>query len=285
MKVEKIYKCLQILVLIIIISLSSLASDQLVIHFLDVGQADSIFIQLPNGQNMLIDAGNNADGPFVVNYLQDHKITKIDYLIGTHPHEDHIGGIDDVTKSFNIGHIYMPPVTHTTRTFKDILTAFQANNKKIIPAKAGLTIIDQDNLKACFLSPLRDNYKELNEWSAVLKLRYKEISFLFTGDAEEINEIEIISSPVTSLDSDVLKVGHHGSDSSTSIAFVKAVTPSYAVISVGKDNRYDHPSPDIIDRLEAHGAIVLRTDELGTIIARSDGTTLKFYKLIQLNTH
>lgn len=260
--------------LITILTIATYAD--LTIHYLDVGQADSILLQLPNNQNMLIDAGNNADGDFVVDYIEDQGITKIDYLVGTHPHEDHIGGLDFVIKSFDIGKIYLPRAKHTTKTYEDVLRAIKVKDKKIILAKAAVNILNKPDLEAYFLSPVREDYDELNEWSAVLKLEYGNTSFLFTGDAEEINEFEILLSSSMKPDADVLKVGHHGSDSSTSEAFLAAVSPRYAVISVGKDSDYGHPSPVVLDRLRDHNVKVFRTDLQGTIICTSDGENITF---------
>ena len=271
-----------IFILFLLTSASIVSAFELIVHFLDVGQADSILLQLPNNETMLIDAGNNADGDFVVNYIHNLGIIKIDYLIGTHPHEDHIGGLDDVINSFEIGQIYMPRVTHKTKTFEDVLLAIKAKDKKITSAKARVTIIDEPDLKAYFLSPSRDDYEDLNHWSAVLKIEYGNTSFLFTGDAEEINEFEMLASSALKPDADVLKVGHHGSDSSTSEPFLDAVAPQYAVISVEKDNNYGHPSPIVLDNLYQRDITVLRTDELGTIKCFSDGEKIRFNKLYKV---
>jgi len=264
-------------VVLVLLSINVEAND-LSIHFLDVGQADSIFLKLPDGLTILIDGGNNDDGDDVVNYLQKQGVSRIDYLIGTHPHEDHIGGLDDVILSLEIGQIYMPQVTHTTKTFEDLLLAIKEKGKRITAAKRGVTIIDQPELKAYFLSPARNDYEELNHWSAVLKLEYGYTSFLFMGDAEEYNEFEILTMSSVRPYADLLKVGHHGSDSSTSVAFLEAVMPRYAVISVGKDNDYGHPSPVVLNRLNEHGVEVYRTDEPGTIICHSDGKIIWFDK-------
>lgn len=149
-------------ILFLLTTSSILSANELIVHFLDVGQADSILLQLPNDETMLIDAGNNGDGDFVVNYIHNLGILKIDYLIGTHPHEDHIGGLDDVIKSFEIGQIYMPRVTHTTKSFEDVLLAIKAKDKKINSAKARIAILAEPDLKAYFLSPSRDDYEDLN---------------------------------------------------------------------------------------------------------------------------
>ncbi len=251
-------------------------TGELIIHFLDVGQADSILLELPNNEIMLIDAGNNSDGRKVVSYLRDKGIDTIDYLIGTHPHADHIGGLDDVIDNFEIGMIYLPQVIHTSKTFEDVLLAVQRKGKKITPARAGVSILNESELKIYFLSPIRNDYDDLNHYSAVIKVDFLNKSFLFTGDAEIPNEEEMIEKYGSSLKSHVLKVGHHGSNTSTSEEFIEKVVPDYAVISVGKDNSYGHPSALVIQRLQNHGVKIYRTDLQGTIIARSDGQQILF---------
>lgn len=145
---------------------SNQPSGQLKVHFIDVGQADSILVQFPNGQNMLVDAGNNDDGPAVVSYLKSRGVSRIDYLVATHPHEDHIGGMDNVIRAFGIGQVYMPRVTTTTKTFEDVLLAVKEKGLKISTARAGVTVLDQGNLKVNFVAPCGSNYENLNNWSA-----------------------------------------------------------------------------------------------------------------------
>jgi competence protein ComEC len=248
-------------------------TGKLVVSFIDVGQGDSELLQLPDGQNMLIDAGTNETGSAVVSYLNSKGIKKIDYLIATHPHEDHIGGMDNVIKGFDIGSIYMPKVTTTTKSFEDVLNAIKLKSLKIIPGKAGLTIFDQNGLKISFVAPCGSNYEDLNNWSIVTKVQFGNTSFLLTGDAQELSESEMLKSGVN-LKADVLKVGHHGSYSSTSPAFLKAVAPKYAVISVGKGNDYGHPHQVTLDKLAAAGVTVYRTDQNGTVVITSDGKDL-----------
>lgn len=243
---------------------------QLKVHFIDVGQADCILVQMPNDQNMLIDAGNNNDGNTVVNYLRKSGVHKIDYFIGTHPHADHIGGMDTVIKNFNTGKVYMPKVTNNTKTYEDVLKAIQVKGLTITPAKAGLQIVNNDGLSAVMLAPNATAYKDLNDYSAVIKVSFDQVSFLFTGDAQEQSELEMLaSSRVVSPRADVLKVGHHGSNSSTTPGFLRAVNPKYAVISVGAGNDYGHPHQKILQRL--NGVKIYRTDLDGTIVFTTNG--------------
>jgi len=244
--------------------------DTLKVHFLDVGQGDSILIQFPNGRSMLVDAGKNSSAAAIIDYLKKNGINKLDYLVGTHPHEDHIGSLDAVIEHFRIGEVLLPRVTTNTRTFRDVLAAIKSKCLKITAAKAGVNILEADNLSVKILAPNKSTYEDLNNYSAVIKIKYKEAAFLLTGDAEKLSEKEILAGKAD-LKADVLKVGHHGSRSSTSPAFLKAVKPRYAVISVGAGNDYHHPHGETLKRLKQAGAQVLRTDEKGTIVFTTDG--------------
>lgn len=251
-------------------SISTFSSGTLRVNYIDVGQGDSIFIQLPNNETMLIDAGEAYKSDNVINYLNNLGITKIDYVIGTHPHTDHIGGLEEVINTFDIGSIYMPRASSTSKTYEDLLTTISSKGLKVKTAKSGVVVLDEDNLKLEFIAPNSDSYSELNNYSAVLKLTYLDNTFLFMGDAETLSEEEITSE----IKADVIKVGHHGSDSSSSLEFVKKVSPGYAIIMVGEGNSYNHPYQSIIDRYESVGAKVLRTDLDGNIICDCDGSTV-----------
>ena len=248
-------------------SVSTFSGDTLRVNYIDVGQGDSIFIQLPNKETMLIDAGEAYEVDNVINYLNNLGITKIDYAVGTHPHTDHIGGLEEVINTFDIGSIYMPRASSTSKTYEDLLTTISNKGLKIKTAKSGVVVLDDDNLKLEFIAPNSDSYSELNNYSAVLKLTYLDNTFLFMGDAETLSEDEI----TYDVDADVIKVGHHGSDSSSSVDFVNKVSPEYAIIMVGEGNSYNHPYQSIIDRYESVGAKVLRTDLDGNIVCDSDG--------------
>lgn len=241
-------------------------------HFLDVGQGDSIFIQLPNGQHMLVDAGSRAMGKNIVNYLKKAGVKKIDYLVATHPHEDHIGGMATVLRGFEIDRVYMPKVTHNTKTYEDLLKSIQAKGLKINKASAGVEIINYEDLRAEIIAPNNAAYGDINNYSAVIKLTFGRVSFLLTGDAEKQSEQELLASSFN-LRADVLKVGHHGSNTSTTPAFLGAVKPTYAVISNGADNAYGCPHAVTLQKLS--GIQVFRTDLDGNVIFTTDGEVLQ----------
>lgn len=246
------------------------------VHFIDVGQGDSIFIELPNGETALIDGGPRSSEEMVLNYLSKQGVEKIDYLVATHPHEDHIGGLIGVVENYDIGKIYMPDVVHTTKTFENLLLAIQNKGYKISKAEAGDRILDKEGLSIHILAPeINVSVDNLNNYSIVLRLDYGKNSFLFTGDAESQSEETMINKGY-GLKSDVLKVGHHGSSTSTTDEFLNKVEPKYAVISCGKDNRYGHPHEEIIAKLTNKNIKIYRTDMDGNIIATSDGEKITF---------
>ena len=252
-------------------------NGQLKVHFIDVGQADSILIQTPNNKTMLIDAGNNNDGDFVVSYIKAQGIDEINVLVGTHPHEDHIGGLDTVINTFDIEKIYMPKVSSNTSTYIDVMSAISNKNLQVTTAKAGVTIGFDNSLKTDIIAPNSESYEDSNNFSAVIKMTYQNTSFLFTGDSESISEKEMISAGFD-LQADLLKVGHHGSGFSTGALFLKKVSPKYALISVGENNSYNHPDNLVLNRLKTYGAETYRTDKLGTVVATSDGNTITLDK-------
>lgn len=246
---------------------------ELKVHYIDVGQADSILIQ-QGSNSMLIDAGNNGDSELVKKYIVDQGVSKLDYIIATHPHEDHIGGLDYVINSLQVGKIYMPKRTSTTKTFEDVVNAIKGKGLKATVPTPG-TSFKLGEATCIILAPNGSGYEDPNNESIVIKVSFGGNSFLFTGDAEDVSEKEMLSSGFD-LKSDVLKIGHHGSSSSTTQGFLDKVSPKYAVVSVGKDNSYGHPHKDNIDRLKVMNIPVYRTDECGTIVATSNGKDTTF---------
>lgn len=237
------------------------------IHFLDVGQADSTFIELANGQTMLIDAGRSDNASTIVNYIKDLHCETIDYVVASHPHDDHIGGMATVLDNFNIGKMYMPKQAHTISAFTNMLDVIERKHIDLYTAKAGTNILSNGIIDIDVLSPFVDSNSNLNNVSAVVRITYGKSIMLFTGDAEKLIEDQLLDSEI---DADILKVGHHGAGSSSSNGFIKAVSPEVAVISVGEGNPYGHPHADTLAILNEVGANVYRTDEQGTIIVTAD---------------
>lgn len=247
----------------------NIVTTDLKVYFFDVGQADSILIT-NNGHNMLIDAGNNEDGPKLVKYIkEDLGITEFDYLIGTHPHEDHIGGLDDIINNFDIKKIYLPDITTTTKTFEDVLDAISSKELTITIPKIGETFkLGEADFTILYTGT---NSSDLNSTSIITKMIFGKYSYLFTGDTTSDIEKTILDQ---NIDIDVLKVAHHGSKYSSSLEFLEKTTPSYAIISVGKNNSYDHPSSETINNLKKYTNNIYLTSELGTILLTSNGQTI-----------
>lgn len=243
-------------------------NGELQVYYIDVGQADSILI-INKEDAMLIDAGNNEDGEDVVNFIKDKGITKLDYVVGTHPHEDHIGGLDDVINSdIEIENVLMPKIETTTKTFGDVVDAISNKGLTVkAPSKGDTFTLGDSNLEVMTDSILDED--NLNLSSITLRLQYGNNSFLFMGDSEEENE-KTITWPKT----DVLKVGHHGSNTSSSEEFLNEVKPSISIIMAGEGNSYGLPKEEIVERLENVGSKVYRTDKNGTIEVTSDGNNI-----------
>lgn len=244
------------------------------VHFIDVGQGDATLIQQinqDNTYNMLIDAGNNGDGGYLVEYLKDQGVKTLDYIIGTHPHSDHIGGLDDVIKGFQVGAIIMPKVMANTRTFEEVMEAVSDKGLSITSPVPG-TSYPLGEAEFTILAPNSDDYASLNDYSIANRIVFGSNSFIFTGDAEALSEEEILNNfNKRDLASDVFKLAHHGSSTSNTEDFLEAINPSYGIISCGQDNSYGHPHREIMAQLKARNILVFRTDLHGTIVINSDG--------------
>ncbi len=250
----------------------SLAAEEILVHFIDVGQGDAILIQGPEG-NVLIDGGDRWDwvGERLISYLEAQGVEKLEAIVSTHPHADHIGGLPAVINNFPVEKIYDSGRIHTTRTFEEYLLLIDRKGIPYATPRRGevLTVANLE-FKVLHPGPNIEDYS-LNDASIVLRLEFGEISFLFTGDAEKRAEREIIESglPVSAT---ILKVGHHGSRTSTNPFFLEEVGPEVAVIQVGEDNRFGHPRAEVLQLLEKHEIEVYRNDQAGTVVIGSDGS-------------
>lgn len=256
-------------------------AGELVIHFIDVDQADAILI-MDGDKTVMIDTGNwpdDAHKEYMLKYMKDLGIAVIDYLILTHPDADHIGGAPEVINTFEVKNCIMPDCVKTTKVFERTVAALENRNVNVLLPNPGdgYTL---NNAALSILAPLSEKYSDTNDYSVVFRLQYGERSILFTGDAEAASEAEMVNRySAQDLKADVLKVGHHGSRTSSSDSFLRLVDPDYAVISCGVENSYGHPHSAVINRLNARGIEIFRTDTDGTIILTTDGETLEFTKL------
>ena len=242
------------------------------VHYLDVGQADASLIVCED-QAMLIDAGNAADSSLIYTYLKDHGIEHLNYIISTHPHEDHVGGLAGALNYASVDVAYSPVTEYDSRAFSSFVKYLDAQDVTITVPSPGDTFT-LGSATAQIIGPIIAS-DDPNNMSIVCRIEYGDTSFLFTGDAEREEELEILETSYA-LESTVLKVGHHGSSSSTTYPFLRAVHPVYAVISVGADNTYGHPTDATLSKLRDADVTVYRTDLQGTIICRSDEKTVTF---------
>jgi competence protein ComEC len=255
-----------------VINQAASPADNLTTHFLDVGQGDSILIQF-SGKNILVDGGEVSMGPRVSAYLKDHGVSSLDLVVASHPHSDHIGGLIAVLKSFPVRQVLDSGQVHSSQTYEEYLTLIDQKNIPFKVAERGQKINLDPRLKIEVLNPPKAQFKDdLNDNSVILRVTYGGVSFLLPGDAEKEAENSMISSN-HNLDSDILKVAHHGSSSSSTSAFLQAVSPDVAVIEVGKGNDYGHPSSTTLKTLKNVGSAVYRTDLNGNIVVTTDGTS------------
>lgn len=248
--------------------------SKLMISYMDVGQGDAAYIKV-NGNDILIDAGPRSNSK---EQLKAKNIDDFELVIATHPHEDHIGGMVDVFKEYEVKAFYSPKITHTTKTYENLVKAVKDEGLKTKELKGGMVIDLGEGAKFEVFTPQKSEYEELNDYSPIMKLSFGDTSYLFTGDAEKLAEEEALAKYKTSLDSDVIKFGHHGSSSSSSNAFIEAVSPKYGIISCAKDNKYGHPHRETLDIIKKYNIKTFRTDTDGEIILTSDGKSINFNK-------
>lgn len=247
-----------------------LPNGKLQVHFLDVGQGDATLI-VCDGEAMLIDAGENDKGTLVQNHLIAVGIDSLRYMIGTHPDSDHIGGMDVVLYKFDCDTVIMPEFSRDTSAYRDVIdTMKQKGYTNTVPVVGDTYTLGSATFT--ILAPVRD-YEDSNNNSVAILLTYGNTRFLFTGDAEKEAEKDILASGLP-LQADVYKAGHHGSSTSSSEEFLRAVNPTYSVISCAENNDYGHPHAEVLNNFRAMGIQVFRTDEQGSIIATSDGETI-----------
>ncbi len=240
------------------------------VHFIDVGQGDSIFIQSPSGKTMLIDGGTKSDGETVVAYLKSHKVSKLDYVVATHPDADHIGGLIDVVNSFTVGQFINSGKVHTTQTYKELLSIVLAKKIKYSEPKTG-DLVPFDNALKLQVLHVDANTSDINDASIVLKATYNKVSFLLTGDADVDMESKIMAK--YDVKATVLKAGHHGSNTSSSAKFISEVKPATTILSYGKGNSYGHPHKEVVSRLKNVASKIYSTAVSGNIVVTTNGLT------------
>ncbi len=248
--------------------------ETLEVHYIDIGQGDSVLIRQGDSA-MLIDAGNNSKGTTVWSYLRSLNVDSLDYAVATHPDADHIGGLDVILYKIDCNMIFMPSVKKDTKTYEELMdTIKQRRQTYVVPERGNIYTLGNAQFEI-LTDTGRDYGENVNDYSIALRLVFGNTSFLFTGDAEEAAERDMIEGGQNLL-SDVYKASHHGADTANTEEFLAAVNPKYCVISCGQDNTYGHPRAGFLNRLRAMGVKVFRTDEQGTVVAVSDGENITF---------
>ncbi len=254
----------------------ALEDGDIVLHFIDVGQADCILIMTPEG-NMLIDTGTNSSEAQLKSYLYDLEIESFEYLVLTHPHDDHIGGADMIVKEFDVENVIMTDSDEDIDMYTTLLSLIEDRDINLIEAVSGESFYVGE-CKSTVIAPNKDyeEYDEVNSTSVVLKCEFGECSVILTGDAETDSEAEMIAEYGEFLDCDILKLGHHGSKTSSSYRFLEITSPEYAIACCGKDNTYGHPAAEVVYRLNLFGIQLLRTDKEGSIVFTCDGEEFEY---------
>lgn len=256
---------------------TAVCGTSMVMHVLDVGQGDAIVVVMPDGKVLLVDAGPRVQAPTVLEFLRQNRISRIDWIVSTHPHEDHIGAMSEIINRCPVGQVYLPRAMTNTTAFEELLLTCEVHKTPVITARQGVRI--KGTMANCrFLGPVADSAENLNNSSAVLRLQYGKISFLLTGDAQFEAEAELLQSVPAELRCTVMKIAHHGSADATSQSFLFAAAPKYAVISVGAGNDYGHPHEETLRRLARTGTEILRTDRDGTVTYQTDGENITVKK-------
>lgn len=243
------------------------AGHDMRVHFIDVGQGDSILIESPNGKTMLVDGGVKGAGQQVVSYLRELGVSKLDIVVATHPDADHIGGLIPVLNSMTIEQFYDSGKVHTSQTFEEMLMLIDEKNIPYDVPTPGDNIKFDEDVTVKVLNA-NEQASDNNDASIVLKIVYGNVSFLLTGDAGIALEKEMMQYDVSAT---VLKAGHHGSNTSSSEDFIRAVKPEVTILSYGKDNKYGHPHAEVVDRLQEIGSKIYATADIGTITVTTDG--------------
>lgn len=248
----------------------SQSGNDMLVHFINVGQGDAILIQSPNGKSMLIDGGVKGEGQNIVSYLREQGVEQLDYVVATHPDADHIGGLIGVLNSISIKHFLDSGKVHTSQTYEEMISLVAEKNIPYIVPKTGDEVKLDGALDITVLNA-DEGAADNNEASIVLKVVYNNVSFLLTGDAGIDVEKKMMASQNVS--ATVLKAGHHGSNTSSSPAFIEAVNPEAAILSYGQDNKYGHPHFEVVESLQQAGSKIYGTAESGHIVIATDGQT------------